>query len=140
MRGLLDAHGIPVAGLRIVAGHDCWATRQDDPETIADKFGKYGFQLDRAIISRVIGARAIGERLGNADAGVSPSLFFCEQTKPVFTALARMVHDPKNTEDVLKVNADAEGRGGDDDYDCLRYGVMAASIPSGADLLSMVDV
>jgi hypothetical protein len=37
-----------------------------------------------------------------------------------------MVHDPKNAEDVLKVNADGDGRGGDDDYDQVRYGCMAA--------------
>jgi hypothetical protein len=37
-----------------------------------------------------------------------------------------MVHDPKNAEDVLKVNADADGQGGDDDYDQCRYGVMHA--------------
>lgn len=140
MRGLLDSLGLSPSSLRIVAGHDCWATRQDDPETIADKFGKQGFYLERAVISRVIGARAVGERLGNPDASIAPSLFFAEQARPVFTALTRMVHDPKNPEDVLKVNADAEGRGGDDDYDCLRYGVMAASIPHGADLFSIVEV
>ena len=42
--------------------------------------------------------------------------------------LTRMVHDPKNAEDVLKVNADAEGRGGDDDYDCVRYAAMHAPL------------
>jgi len=37
----------------------------------------------------------------------------------------RMVHDPDNAEDVLKVDADSNGDGGDDEYDMLRYGVMA---------------
>jgi hypothetical protein len=122
---LLDGLGIDKRVLRVVAGHDCWATGHDDPETIADKFAKVGYPLERAIISRVIGARAVGERLGNPESKVPPSLFFCD--KGAFDALARMVHDPRNTEDVLKVNADAEGRGGDDDYDMVRYGVMAAT-------------
>jgi hypothetical protein len=127
MDEVLAGLGIEKQGLRIVAGHDCWATGHDDPETIADKFAKHGYALERAVISRVIGARALGERLGNPESGVPPTLFICRAARPVFTALARMVHDPRNTEDVLKVNADAEGRGGDDDYDMLRYGTMAAS-------------
>lgn len=130
MDGLLAALGVPKSGLRIVAGHDCWATGHDDPETIADKFGRYGYQLERATIARVIGARAIGERLGNpeSDPPIAPTLFFntLHGGKAVFQALTRVVHDPRNPEDVLKVNADAAGRGGDDDYDMLRYGVMAA--------------
>lgn len=130
MDGLLAALGVPKSGLRIVAGHDCWATGHDDPETIADKFGRYGYALERATIARVIGARAIGERLGNpeSDPPIAPTLFFntLHGGKAVFQALTRAVHDPRNPEDVLKVNADAAGRGGDDDYDMLRYGVMAA--------------
>jgi hypothetical protein len=30
-------------------------------------------------------------------------------------------HDPNRPEDVLKVDADEEGAGGDDAADCLRY-------------------
>lgn len=129
MDDLLDGLSLSKRGIRVVAGHDCWATTHDDPETIADKFEKHGYILERAVISRVIGARALGERLGNPESGVAPTFFICEQARPVFAALARMVHDPRNTEDVLKVNADVEGRGGDDDYDCVRYGVMAARPP-----------
>lgn len=133
---LLSEYGLKPSGLRVVAGHDCWASRGgDDPETVADKFGKRGYILERAIISRVAGARAIGERLGNPAAGVAPSLFLSPQTRGVFDTLTRMVHDPRNAEDVLKIDADAEGRGGDDDYDMLRYGVMAGLRPRGAALV-----
>lgn len=130
MDSLLDQLGIEKQGFLILAGHDCWNAGKDDPETIADKFSKRGFRLERAVISRVLGARAVGERLGNptCDPPIAPSLFFVEQARPVFDCLTRMVHDPKNAEDVLKVNADAEGRGGDDDYDGLRYGAMHAPI------------
>jgi hypothetical protein len=128
MDDLLEQLGIAKEGFRIVAGHDCWATGHDDPETIADKFAMCGYYLERAIISRVIGARAIGERLGNPETDVAPTFFIDKRrAKPAFDSLARMVHDPKNTEDVLKINADAEGRGGDDDYDMVRYGLMAAA-------------
>lgn len=138
MDGLMASLGISKEGFRIVAGHDCWNKGRDDPETIADKFEKRGYLLERAIIARVLGARAIGERLGNyeCEPAILASLFFTPRTRLVFDALTRMVGDPKDAEDVLKVNADAEGRGGDDDYDALRYGTMAASLtPSGADLV-----
>ena len=127
MDSLLDNLGINKVGLRIVAGHDCWNAGKDDPETIADKFGKRGYTLERAVISRVIGARNIGERLGNPECTppIPSSLFFVEQARPIFDTLTRMVHDPRNAEDVLKVDADADGRGGDDDYDSLRYALMA---------------
>ena len=36
-----------------------------------------------------------------------------------------MEHNPNNLEDVLKVDVDENGYGGDDAYDALRYGVMA---------------
>ena len=38
--------------------------------------------------------------------------------------LPRMQHDEHRPEDVLKVDCDEEGNGGDDAYDAFRYGVM----------------
>jgi hypothetical protein len=128
MDSLLDGLGIAKEGLRVVAGHDCWNKGKDDPETFADKFQKRGYFLERAVISRVIGARNLGERLGNpaCDPPILPSMFFVQQARAIFDCLTRMVHDPHNSEDVLKVDADADGRGGDDDYDQVRYAMMAA--------------
>ena len=37
--------------------------------------------------------------------------------------LPALQHDPNRPEDVLKVDADEEGNGGDDCADALRYGV-----------------
>lgn len=128
MDDLLASIGVEKDGLRIFAGHDCWAKGKDETETIAEKFDQRGYRLERANISRIIGWRAVGERLGNPESlpPIAPSLFFAQQAKGVFESLARMVHDPHNAEDVLKVNADADGRGGDDDADMLRYGVASA--------------
>lgn len=126
MDALLQVCGVPKRGLRMVAGHDCWATGKDDPETVADKFAHHGYRLERATIARTPGWQAVGERLGNVAAGVPVTLQWCARARPDVPALARMVHDPRDPEDVLKVNADAEGRGGDDDADRIRYGVMAS--------------
>jgi hypothetical protein len=117
----------------IAAGHDAWATRGgDDTETIADKWaravraavGHDCLSLERATVDRVNGAAAIQERLG----GATPTLYIWEGCAETIKTLPRMVTDPRNPEDVKKINADAQGRGGDDYYDMLRYGVMA--VPS----------
>jgi hypothetical protein len=42
-----------------------------------------------------------------------------------------MEHDPHHPEDVLKVDMDEQGRGGDDAYDCARYGVMEDAVVNG---------
>lgn len=128
MTALTQRMGVSRRGFVVYAGHDCWAEGHDDAETIAQKFARCGWRLVRATIDRINGARAIGERLGNpaCTPPVPPTLFFAAQTRPVFDTLARMVHDPHDQEDVRKVDADGSGRGGDDDYDMLRYGVMAA--------------
>jgi len=39
-----------------------------------------------------------------------------------------MQHDPRRPEDVLKVDCDEEGNGGDDPYDTARYGLMEAAM------------
>lgn len=128
MDGLCGQLGVDKRSLRVVAGHDCWAKGKDEQQTVADKFKEKGYHLEQAVTARVIGARAVGERLGNheCEPPIAPTLFFDKRTKEVFNALARMVHDPHNPEDVLKVNADEDGRGGDDQYDMVRYGVMRA--------------
>jgi hypothetical protein len=40
-----------------------------------------------------------------------------------------MQHDPRRQEDVLKVDADINGEGGDDEYDSARYGLMEFAKP-----------
>ena len=45
------------------------------------------------------------------------------------TQLANAQHDPGRPEDVLKVDIGEDGEGGDDAYDCFRFGVMAVPAP-----------
>jgi hypothetical protein len=40
--------------------------------------------------------------------------------------LPMLEHDPRRPEDVLKVDVDEDGNGGDDAYDSFRYGLMEA--------------
>lgn len=120
----------------ISAGHDAWATRGgDDAEAIADKWAKavraaVGYDclsLERAVVDRVNGAQAIQEGLGRPP-DRRPTLYIWRGCTETIKAIPRMVTDPRNPEDVKKVNADAQGRGGDDYYDQLRYGVMGRPV------------
>jgi hypothetical protein len=132
--GQLTRLGIAPARVRnIAAGHDAWATRGgDDAETIADKWaravraavGHDALQLTRATVDRVNGATALQERLGNATR--RPTFYVWKDCTETIKTIPRMVTDPRNPEDVKKINADAQGRGGDDYYDMARYGLMEA--------------
>lgn len=131
--GIIRQAGLTPDRVRfIAAGHDMWAAHGgDDAETRADKWakvvrrhlGRDALPLERATVDRVNGATAIMEGLGGRNQ--PPTLFIWRRCTETIKAIPRMVTDPKNAEDVKKINADAQGRGGDDYYDYLRYGVMA---------------
>ena len=128
----------PVKQFRYIhAGHDCWAdtrARGERVPTIAEQFARLHIPLARANISRVSGLNNLRLYLHKTD-----------ETKPRFTmmktdgnrrvlqTLMGMQVDPANVEDALKVDADSAGRGGDDGYDMVRYGLasrpMVARLP-----------
>ena len=63
-----------------------------------------------------------GPNLGLAPSGgVKPTLFIHQRCGRLIETLPALQHDPNRPEDVLKVDADDEGNGGDDAADCLRY-------------------
>jgi hypothetical protein len=95
--------------------------RQADGTTVADQYGRQGYKLRCANTDRVNGWAEILCRLGDADAGVKPSLFIHQRCRRLVEALPSLQHDPNRPEDVLKVDVDDEGNGGDDAADCLRY-------------------
>jgi hypothetical protein len=69
---------------------------------------------------------APGEANTQADA-VRPTLFIHQRCRRLVETLPALQHDPNRTEDVLKVDADEDGVGGDDAADCLRYLVATKS-------------
>ena len=64
---------------------------------------------------------------GLAAGGVEPTLFIHKRCARLIETLPALQHDPNRPEDVLKVDADEEGVGGDDCADCLRYLVATKS-------------
>ena len=111
---------------RIVAGADVFS-RQSDGTTIAAQYAKHGLSLRVANTDRVNGWAEILTRFGDIDGGIRPTLFIHKRCGRLLETLPALQHDPNRPEDVLKVDADEDGIGGDDCADALRYLVATKS-------------
>jgi phage terminase large subunit len=111
---------------RFAAGTDVFS-RQSDGTTIAAQYGREGVSLKPANMDRVNGWAEVLQRLGDPDAGLKGSLFIHRRCGRLAETLPSLQHDPNRPEDVLKVDADEDGVGGDDAADCLRYLVATKS-------------
>jgi hypothetical protein len=131
------AAGVPLQLLRVIyAGHDIFdkkgtAIGYKGP-TIAEKLRKKGMRLIKANTNRVLGLNNLRaftyfERDDHGAIVTRPRLVFFDTpgNRACLIQLQRMQVDPKNLEDALKVDADHQGRGGDDTYDETRYGMMS---------------
>jgi hypothetical protein len=127
IRAMLSRHGVsldpndgrrPLA--RFVAGADVFS-RQGDGTTIAQQYEGQGIRLRAANMDRLNGWAEILVLFGDADAGIRPKLFIHQRCKRLVETLPTLQHDPNRPEDVLKVDADEDGIGGDDAVDALRY-------------------
>ena len=130
IQAMLKRHKLSVPLLwKTVAGQDVFAKGKDaEGRTIAETYKDLGLPLEPANWDRISGASEILSRLGDADSvpPVRPRLFIMDRCRRLIECLPEMQHDPHRPEDVLKVDCDEDGNGGDDAYDSLRYGVMAA--------------
>lgn len=113
----------------IVAGHDVFQ-KDEEGGTIADKYASLGFHLKPANVDRINGAAEFLNRLGDVENGIPASILIDPDCHRLIECLPALEHDPKRPEDILKVDIDADGNGGDDPYDAARYGVMYAPLPS----------
>lgn len=112
------------------AGHDLWDQHQArgvSGPTLADQFLAGGLSgLRRARRDRVQGLNALRRALSwrRPDGRVDDPLlrfFDTPGNRWLLEQLQSMVLDPDGDEDVLKQDADEQGRGGDDGYDMVRY-------------------
>lgn len=126
----------------VFAGHDCWSTQRDGGPTIAEQFLNTTPKvvLQKANIDRVQGATQVRQFLAwkntmlNAEGKEvdgKPRFYIFEDADgiAVYNCLTEMIFDPNRPEDVLKRDADENGKGGDDDYDMVRYGLMSRPRP-----------
>lgn len=125
IKEMLARWGLEVEDLiNAVAGPDVFATKGDSGESFADNFAEHGIYLRAANASRRPGWGKIVDLLGDEKQGIEPSLKISSKCTGLIERLPALMHDPKNPEDVLKVNCDENGEGGDDHPDAFRYGVM----------------
>jgi phage terminase large subunit len=126
IKAMLDRNGVSIGRLRtFVAGADVFAQRGDsEAKTIADQYKAQGITLTQANDDRINGAGTLLDLMGDADANLEPKWEISDRCARLIECLPALQHDPKNPEDVLKVDCDEEGEGGDDPYDSTRYGMM----------------
>jgi hypothetical protein len=109
-----------------VAGADVFS-RQSDGTTIAAQYLREGIKLRPANTDRVNGWAEVLQLFGDPNVGLAsgpaipPRLFIHQRCGRLVETLPSLQHDPHRPEDVLKVDADEEGVGGDDAADALRY-------------------
>jgi phage terminase large subunit len=111
---------------RFVAGADVFS-RQSDGTTIAAQYARHGINLRCANTDRVNGWAEVLRLCGDVDAGIAPKLFIHRRCGRLLDCIPALQHDSNRPEDVLKVDADEEGVGGDDAADALRYLVATKS-------------
>jgi hypothetical protein len=138
---------VPINRLRyIVAGHDVWAERRaegQDTPSIADQFAAYDIHLTRANTDRIQGLEEMRKYLDWSVSGPimdgkptegEPRLMFIDTAgnRRCLDQLENVVADPADLRDVLKVDANEFGEGGDDHYDETRYAVASRPLtPKG---------
>lgn len=111
-----------------VAGADIFGV-ESDGNTIADDYKTHGIVLTPAVTDRVNGWAEVLKLLGDVDrldadkkpAPIAPQLFINPKCVRLLDCLPALEHDPNRPEDVLKVDVDSDGNGGDDPGDSLRY-------------------
>jgi phage terminase large subunit len=112
---------------RFIAGRDLF-TRQSNGLTIARQYADLGISLRPDHSDRVNGWAAILRGFGDPAAGVKPTLFIHRRCTRLLETIPCLQHDPNRPEDVLKVDSDEDGLGGDDAADALRY-LVANQLP-----------
>jgi PBSX family phage terminase large subunit len=100
------------------AGGDMWQPGSDGT-VVADKYIQAFPFLEQADMNRIAGATTILQLLGER------KLRFFDTCERTYQQISNMQHDPNRPEDVLKVDVDDAGEGGDDLYDALRYALQS---------------
>lgn len=111
-----------------VTGHDCFS-KESTGRTIADTWGGEGWHLIPAVVDRKAGAAQWLKRLGNDEAHVPITVRITTRCRRLIECMPMMLSNPHDPEDVLKIDCDEDGEGGDDPYDAARYGLMAMTQP-----------
>ncbi len=133
MKGVSD----PRCLRTVYAGHDAFAKRMAHSaaaETVADVFGRYSIRLERAMIDRAAGAKAVRRLvapppIGPPLKGVIELRFVdTPGNRRVVSELAALIPEQSNPDVPAKRDANEQGLYGDDGADQLRYGIATPSL------------
>ena len=121
--------------INIHSGLDLWSKRGGPTlfEQIRNELP--GCTFVKAKVDRLQGANEVRKYISWEDTeSREPKLKFFDTATEVFDCLSNMQYDSdkkgKNAEDVMKIDADSSGEGGDDLYDAVRYGLMSRAFPN----------
>lgn len=112
--------------LYFLVGSDAFAETGRARASIAQQYAQLGLQMSRADTSpgsRVAGALYCAQLMGSRERRIAPRWYCTSKCIRLRETLPYLERDPNHPEDVLKVNADEQGNGGDDAYDGWRYGI-----------------
>lgn len=111
----------------LVAGGDIWQAKGDsEGRKVADQYAGFGWHFTQAIDDRIDGWSEMLARMGDPEAGIVPTLYVSDRCERLIEGIPALEHNPNRPEDVLKVDVDDDGNGGDDAGDCARYLTMSA--------------
>ncbi len=109
-----------------LVGSDAFAKRGEAEKSIVEQYKAEGIEMTRALTkpgSRIAGAQKMSKMLGNPERGLMPTWIITRNCPMLIDVLPALQRNPNNPEDVLKMDADSDGEGGDDAYDGPRYGI-----------------
>ena len=126
IRDLLALHGLDVMDLDfIAAGRDCFRVDKDG-STVETEYRERGIMLTPVQIDRVNAWSQFAEKLGDPGKQIRPHLFIHKNCQNLISQISCAQCDPKKPNDVLKMNANEDGEGGDDALEsCRNLLVMA---------------
>ena len=125
VRRMLAINGVEENRLEsFVAGADVFSKRGVGEYSIAELWGNEKFSLTKANQDRINGAAEFLLRMGDHARDIDPTIWVTERCPLLIETIPSMIHDPRRPEDVLKIDMDEDGEGGDDAYEAARYGLM----------------
>lgn len=132
LRAVVAGYGLPMTRLdKVYAGADVFNKTGQSEKSIDEQYKALGITLTHAETSagsRVGGAHHLQKLLGQPERGIAPRWRITSNCERLINCLPYLEVDPHNPEDVLKVDADEKGVGGDDPYDAARYGLFVGGV------------
>lgn len=110
----------------VYAGHDCWGkhtARGASGESTMEVFARHGLLLKEADIDLINGGRAVNRQLKVKDGRAGVYIVKTPGNLRGFDQLGEIMPDEIDIRKPGKIDADANGLGGDDFADMFRYGI-----------------